>query len=83
MLNVIQFRARDIRRDNRGVHERLQSSLAQKSDAELDAEYLRLVTADAWDKFQLATQAMVAAQDAMNEAHKRWLSLSQRLNATT
>lgn len=50
--------------------------LASKTDAELDAEYMRLVTEDAWSQFQLATRAMCVAQEAMNEAHNRWLTLA-------
>lgn len=73
-MQVIQFRAHQIRRENRDMH----LELATKTDAELDAEYLRLVTLDAWEQFQMATRAMRVAQAEMDAAHKRWFALSRQ-----
>jgi hypothetical protein len=53
--------------------------LATKTDAELDAEYLRLVTQEAWDAFMKCIREQQRWSDKANEAHKRWWDLNGEL----
>ena len=53
--------------------------LATKTDAELDAEYLRLVTQEAWDSFMHCVRERQGWDDKVNAAHKRWWELSAEM----
>lgn len=80
--NVLPFRARDPVEQARYSALALEEHrLTTKTDAELEGDFLRIATANAWSEFQLATKAMVAAQNAMNEAHNKWLNYDMKLFA--
>jgi hypothetical protein len=53
--------------------------MAAKTDAELDAEYLRLLTQEAWDAFMTCVRKRQSWDDKVNEAHKRWWELNSEL----
>ena len=53
--------------------------VAEKTDAELDAEYLRLVTQEAWDSFMRCLREQQKWSDEANTAHKRWWELSAEM----
>lgn len=71
---VVRFDGPRIRRENA-------EAIANKTDAQLDTEFLRIVTVNAWSEFQVATRALVEAQKAMHEAHNKWLNYDMKLFA--
>lgn len=69
-MPVIQFRARQLREENREVHRQISATGSQGEVASLTVR-----RQNAWAEFQLATRQMVEWQNRMQEAHMKWLDL--------